>query len=146
MEKFFLTTVKVLFIVFLCINFLISCNDDDDDDNSSILGSIASADASYGFMANSTSYSLVIDLGEKEEFEITLEPGAIVEMKLQENKTYVIHVVVMNTAGRALSEYINSFFIDDIPLDNQLSDFVCSWYVEFTSNQPLSGFANEFGT
>ena len=146
MKKYCMTTVKILLVVFLCTGVLVSCGDDDDDKDSTIMDAIANADPSYGFMVNSTQYRLVIDLGEEEEFEIALDPGMIIDMQLKERKTYILHVVVMNTRGRAISEYVNSFYIDEIPLDNQLGDFICSWYVEFTPNQPESGFANNFGT
>lgn len=140
MKRFFLT----LFIVVLCTGFLVNCGDDDDD--SLIMSSIANDDPSYGFMVNSTQYRLVIDLDEKEEFDIALDPGMIIDMRLRTRKTHVLHVVVLDGANRALSEYINTFYIDEIPLDNQIKDFVCSWYVEFTPEQPLSGFANKTGS
>ena len=95
---------------------------------------------------NSTRYRLVIDLAEREKFEFELAPGMTVGIYLQVKKTHTLHVVVLNQAGRAISEYVNSFYIDDIPLDNQLKDYICSWYVEFTPEFPEYGFANRFGT
>jgi hypothetical protein len=147
MKESFITIVKVLLFISLCLGLLVSCGDDDDDDKYSFVsGTISNTDPSYGFMANSTPYHLVIDLGEREDFEFTLAPGMITGMHLKEKRTYVLHVVVLNESGRAISEYLNSFYIDDVPLDNQLKDFVCSWFVEFTSKYPESGFANNFGT
>lgn len=146
MKRFFMITVNVMLCVSLCLGVLVSCDDDDDDKNLTVSDALSEADPSYGFMANSTEYQLLIDFGEKEKFNFRLAPGQVVEMNLQYNKTYVMHVVVLNTWGGAISEYINAFFIDNIPLDNQFREIVCSWYFEFISNYPEYGFTNEFGT
>jgi len=146
MKKFFIITVKVILIVSLCLGILVSCGDDDDDKSSVISGAVMDADPSYGFMVNSTGFRLLIDLGEREEFDVSLAPGEIIWIRLKENRTYVLHVVVLNETGRGLAEYVNSFYIDDVPLDNYLMDFVCSWYVEFTPVYPGDGFANRFGS
>ncbi len=147
MKRFFIITVKGILLAALCVGVLISCDDDDDDDNNlTISGTLVNADPSYGFIGNSTEFRLQIDLGEKEDFTLNLAPGQIIGVQLKENKTYILHVVVLNQGGGALSEYVNSFFIDDIPLDNQFKDVLCSWYVEFVSNYPEYGFGNEFGT
>ncbi len=146
MKKFFISTVKAILLVMLCSGLLIGCNDEDDDKNSPISNAIASNDPSYGFMVNSTQYHLALDLGEKEKFEFSLSPGMTIGVRLKVKRTYVLHVVVLNAAGRTVSEYVNSFYIDDVPLDNQLKDYLCSWYVEFTPKYPEYGFANKFGT
>ena len=144
MKTFFRLTRRVLLAGLVCVGVLTGCSDEDDSGNG--VSAITSADPSHGYMLNSTPYHLQIDLGEKEKFELSLNPGMLIEMKLDTNRTYVLHVVVMNAANRAVSEYVNTFYIDDIPLDNQLNDFVCSWYVEFTPTYPEYGFANNFGT
>lgn len=136
-------SAKLVMLVLLCAGLIMSCKDDDDDNlspNSEILGNI---NPGYGFLVNSTDYRLVIDLDEQETFEVTLNPGATMGIALHEKKTHVIHVLMVNGAGRVVTEYVNSFYIDDIPLDNQLNDFVCNWYVEFFAE---SGFVNKFGT
>ena len=146
MKRFFIMTVKVILLVSLCLGVLVSCGDDDDNKDLTVSNALTSADPSYGFMVNSSGYQLLIDFGEEESFELSLVPGQILQVNLQENRTYVLHVVVLDIRGGAISEYINTFFIDDIPLDNQFRDILCSWYVEFTSTYPEYGFANKFGT
>jgi len=145
MKKFFTIAGKIVVGVGLCLGLLGSCEDNDKKDTSPN-SPVTEADPSYGFMLNSTPYSLNIDLGEEEDFNINLAPGQLLGTYLKENKTYVIHVVVLNNARRAISEYVTSFYVDDIPLDNQLTDFLCNWYVEFTSTYPELGFTNKFGT
>ena len=145
MKKFFTIAGKIVVGVGLCLGLLGSCGDNDEK-NTSPNSPVTEADPSYGFMLNSTPYDLNIDLGEEEDFNIDLAPGQLLGMYLQENKTYVIHVVVLDNARRAVSDYLTSFYIDDIPLDNQLTDFLCNWYVEFTSTYPELGFTNKFGT
>lgn len=144
MKTLFRFTLWMLVVGLGCAGMLIGCGDEDTSDHG--VSSITSADPSHGYMLNSTPYYLQIDLGEKEEFALRLNPGMLIEMNLDTNRTYVLHVVVLNSANRTVSEYINTFYIDDIPLDNQLNDFVCSWYVEFTPNYPEYGYANNFGT
>jgi hypothetical protein len=131
-------------IILLCAVMLAGC--DDDDDNGPRISSISNVDPSYGFMINSTDYHLTIDINEVEKFEINLDPGMVIGLRLDENRSYTMHVVVLNSRGRVVSEYNNSFFIDNIALDNQLSDFVCSWYVEFSPDSSEYGFTNNFGT
>ena len=145
MKRSFIRTVKVILLVSLCLGVLVSCGDDDDN-GVTISNVITDADPSYGFIVNSTGYQLLIDFGEEEKFELRLVPGQILQVNLRENRTYVLHVVVLDIRGGAISEYNNTFFIDDVPLDNQFRDVLCSWYVEFTSNYPEYGFANKFGT
>lgn len=142
MKRFFIVMVKIILCISLCLGVLVSCDNNDDDKNLTI----TNADPSYGFMANSTEYHLLIDFGEKEKFELRLPPRQVIEMNLQYNRTYVMHVVVLNNWGGVISEYINAFFIDNIPLDNQFREVVCSWYFEFISNYPEYGFANKSGT
>lgn len=132
-----------LFVVVVLSGFLVSC-ESDDESNSNVSDVIGDDDPGQGFLANSTSYRLLLDFEETNEFNVALDPGMIIEMRLSSRQTHLIHIVVLDTrTGRAVSEYVNSFYIDDIPLDNKLHDFVCSWYIEFMSE---SGFANKFGT
>jgi hypothetical protein len=146
MRRFLITMMKVILLGLLCSGVLVSCNDDDNNQKSTITSAIGNSDPSYGFLLNSTPYLLKIDLGEEETFTIELNPGMLLGMHLKENKTYVLHVVILNNVGRVVSEYVNSFYIDAVPLDNQLEDFICSWYVEFTPTFPETGFVNKFGT
>ena len=133
----------MLALVLLCSGLLLSCSDDDDDNGVVIANTQTSANPEYGFIVNSLAYTVVLDFNEREEFTTTLTPGMIIEMNFQEKKTHLLHVMVMNDAGRIFAEYVNSFYIDDVPLDNQLGDFQCSWYIELISEY---GFDNNFGT
>ena len=133
---------KLVFIVLVCLGVLASCSDDDDN-TSSTTAAIVANDPSYGFIANSTNYRMVIDIGEKKAFQFTLEPGATIDLNLHQKKTHVAHVVLLNAADRVVADYVNSFYIDEIPLDSQFRDMICSWYAEFISE---SGFGNNFGT
>ena len=142
MKKNFKTSLKILFIVFLCAGILVGCDDDDDKKNV-ITNAIADSDPSQGFIVNSLDYRVVIDFNEKEEFNASLDPGMILEINLTDNTTHLLHVVVLNGEGRIISEYSNSFYIDNIPLDNQLKDFLCSWYIDLVSE---SGYGNDFGS
>lgn len=145
MKSFFITLGKLLLIVMVCSGLLTACNNDDGK-KGAISGAISTPDPSYGFLVNATPYRLQIDFGEKETFDLILSPGQILGVHLDTKRAYVMHVVVLNTAGRVVSDYMNGFYVDEIPLDNQLRDFVCSWYVEFTANYPEYGYANDFGT
>lgn len=140
------TTLKLLLVSVVCIGMLGSCGDDDDNNYEPLSESIASTDPSYGYMWNNTRYTLQIDFGEVEEFNVTLAPGAMMLAQLTTDRTYIMHVVVMNSRMRVVSEYINALYVDNIPLDNQFRDFVCSWFVEFTPNYPEYGYANNFGS
>ncbi len=131
-------------ILIVCLGFVVSCSDDDDDND--LTGAIATEDPSIGYMLNSTEYRLLIDLNEQEKFDIALDPGTIIEMKLKTRKTHVAHVIVMNSANRAIGEYVDTFYINEIPLDHRFKDFICSWYLEFTPNYPLQGRANLSGS
>ncbi|MBD3308699.1 hypothetical protein GF339_19965 [candidate division KSB3 bacterium] len=144
MRKYLSTMATLVLLLGLCSGIIVGCDDDDDDSRSTIMDTIANDDPSYGFLVNSTTYRMVLDLGEAERFNLTLEPGAIISLNLQTQKTHLIHVVVLNQANRAIADYVNGFYIDEIPLDNRLKDFICSWYVEFISDE--SGFGNNFGT
>ncbi len=146
MKRFLLHGLKVLLIVCVCSGFLVSCGDDDDDNDSGVTNSISDDNPSYGFMLNSTQYRLLIDIDDKDEFEIALDPGMIIDMHLQTRKTHLMHVLVLNQSSTIIGEYINGFYVDEYPLDNQLKDFLCNWYVEFTAEYPFTGWANEFGT
>lgn len=143
--KYLRTLMTLLLIGMGCMGLLTSC-EDDDDDYDPLSEAISDTDPSYGFLLNATSYRLQIDLGEVEEFKIVLNPGQLKLARLDPDRTYILHVLVLDTAGRVVSEYVNTFYIDNIPLDNQLRDFLCSWFVEFTPNNPLYGFANNFGS
>ena len=145
MKRFFIRAVKVVLLVSLGSGIFVSCGDDDEKDVT-ISGALANADPSYGFIVNSTDYQLLIDFGEKEKFDLKLAPRQMLYITLKENRTYVMHVVVLNNEGGAIADYNEAFFIDNVPLDNQFRDIVCSWYFEFTSNYPEYGFANNSGT
>lgn len=142
MKKHITTTGKLLYIILLCVGMLISCSDDDDKDNPASTA-ILSADPSDGFLVNSTGFRAVIDFGQQKQFQTTLEPGQMMNLNLQRDKTHVVHVVLLNESDRALSDFVNSFYIDETALDNQLRDFLCSWYVEFVT---MSGYNNRFGS
>ena len=143
MKKHITTTGKLLYIILLCVGVLISCSDDDDDTTNSTSTALVSANPSNGFIVNSTDFRAVIDFGQQNQFQTTLEPGQMMNMNLQRNKTHLVHVVLLNESDRALSEFVNNFYIDNTALDNQLRDFLCSWYVEFVT---MSGFNNRFGS
>ena len=145
MKRFFIGAMKVFLLVSLCSGVLVNWGDDDDKDVT-ISGALTDADPSYGFIVNSTDYQLLIYFGEKEKFDLTLVPRQMLYITLKENRTYVMHVVVLNSGGGVVADYIEAFYIDNIPLDNQFRDVVCSWYFEFTSNYPEYGFANNSGT
>ena len=100
-------------------------------------------DPEYGYVINSTDYTLVIDVDGQEEYQVRIQAGDLLAMALEEEETHLLHVIVLDSSGQALAEYVNSFYIDANALDNQVSDFVCSWYVEVVSE---SGYANRFGS
>ncbi|MBD3308698.1 hypothetical protein GF339_19960 [candidate division KSB3 bacterium] len=133
----------IIIAVGLCVAMLIGCSDDDNGANPTVTQSIANADPSAGFIANATTYRLVIEIDGDTASTFSLDPGVIVNLSLQEQTTHLLHVTVFDGTGDKLAEYLNSFYIDEIPLDNRLNDFLCSWYVEIISE---SGFANNFGT
>ncbi|PID56469.1 hypothetical protein CSB45_11500 [candidate division KSB3 bacterium] len=131
----------LLAVIILCFGVLAGCGDD--KDMSPVSSAIEKRDPSYGFLLNSTPYRLVLDFEEQNRFRKTLEPGELISLTRQKNRTHLVHVVVMDEGDRAITDYVNSFYIDDYALDNQLRDFLCSWYVEFVSD---SGFYNNFGS
>lgn len=144
MQKQFFLVCKYVLLLLLCVGIMTGCDDDDDNgDNIAITSAIDQPDPKRGFIMNSLDYMVVIDIDEKEKFRMSLSPGMIVELKLQEKKTHVLHAVVLNTQGRTIHEFVNSFYIDEFPLDNQFKDFVCSWYVELVSEY---GFGNDMGS
>ncbi len=49
----------------------------------------------------------------------TIEPGELLSMESQRNRTHLMHAVVLNANDGAIADYVNSFFIDDFALDNQ---------------------------
>ena len=130
----------LLSIVMFCFGVFTGCSDDDDNPTSSAL---KSENPSYGFFINSTAYRIVLDLGQKNDFDIALEPGEMMSLTLKRGATHSVHAVLVDSADRAVSDYVNNFYIDEYGLDNQFEDFICSWYVEFVSE---SGYANNFGS
>lgn len=142
MKKQVLLALRIVFVVTLCIGMLSGC-DDDNGDNHVLTTAIDTPDASHGYIMNSLSYTVLIDIDEKEKFNLSLSPGMTVELSLEENKTHLLHAVVLNAQGRVIQEFVNSFYIDNVPLDNQLKDYLCSWYVELIAE---SGFGNNLGT
>ncbi len=128
-------------LLLCCAALLAGCSDDDNDSRLST-SVIQSGDARQGYFINSTAYRMVIDLEEQEDFTITLQAGQILAQKLAAKETHVAHVVLLDANDRAVADYVNSFYINEIPLDQQYRDFICSWYVDFLS---LSGFGNDFG-
>ncbi len=143
MKKQILLVLKVILMCSACLGMLGGCDDDDDGNKRIITTAIDQPNASRGYIMNSLKYSVLIDLDEKEEFNLLLGPGMTVELNLQENKTHLLHAAVLNSQGRVIKEFVNSFFINNVPLDNQLKDFLCSWYVEIVSE---SGFGNNIGS
>lgn len=143
MKKQVLLALRILFVFTLCIGILSGCDDDDNGNKRVITTAIDKPDASHGYIMNSLNYTVLIDIDEKEEFNLSLRSGMTVELRLKENKTHLLHAVVLDAQGRVMREFVNSFFIDDVPLDNQLKDYLCSWYVELTSEY---GFGNNLGT
>ena len=133
--------VVLLGMIVLCFGVLGGCSDD--DDNNPATSAIESRDPSYGFLLNSTPYRIALDFGQQNEFQTTLEPGELMSINMNTDRTHLVHAVVLNGNDRAIADYVNSFFIDKFALDNQLRDFICSWYVEFRSE---SGFYNRFGS
>ena len=127
----------------LCLGLLGNCKSDDNK-SSGISNVIVAPDPGAGFLLNSTPYSLAIDFQEAETFSVNLAPGKLLEINLTENKTYTIHVVALNAAGRVVSEYNYNFYINDVPLDSQLADFVCNWFVEFMPKYAEFGFTNRY--
>ncbi|GAK55785.1 hypothetical protein U27_02744 [Candidatus Vecturithrix granuli] len=143
MKKQVLLALRIVFVFTLCIGMLSGCDDDDNGNKNAITTAIDKPDASHGYIMNSLSYTVLIDIDEKEKFNLSLSPGMTVELRLKANKTHLLHAVVLNAQGRVMQEFVNSFYIDDVPLDNQLKDYLCSWYVELTSEY---GFGNNLGT
>lgn len=144
MKKQVLLALRIVLLCILCTGMLSGCDDDNDSGNKNIITTaIDDPDASRGFIMNSLNYTVILDLDEKEKFNLSLSPGMTVELRLKENKTHLLHVVVLSAEGRVIREFVNSFYIDDVPLDNQLKDFLCSWYVELISEY---GFGNNLGT
>jgi hypothetical protein len=137
----YVNRIILIIAVVICLGGLISC-DDDDETKSTIL---MEADPSLGYLYNSSSYTLKIDLDEKEDFAINLVPQQLYKLNLQADQTHIFHVLVLNSKGRVVSEYVNTFYVNDVPLDNQLSDFMCNWFYEFTDVNPEYGFANRSG-
>lgn len=135
-----ITRVLILLLVILWAIGITSCNKD--EENSFITGS-PNADPGYGYIINSTEYSLAVDVSERGDYQISIAPGGLNAIQLQPRTTHLIHVVMLDNSGRAVAEYVNSFYINEIALDNQVRDFICSWYVEITST---SGYTNNFGS
>jgi hypothetical protein len=149
MKKFWRITIKAIMLVLLGLGMMMGCNDDkknSDSKQSSPTNVIGTADPSYGYLVNETPYRLKIDIDEEETFTVELPSGMLLGMSLTPNKTHVLHVAVLNSASKVVAEYTNSLYIDEYPLDHQLLNFICSWYVEFTDNHPEYGFANNFGS
>ena len=144
MQKQFFLVLKCVLLFVLCVGILSGCDDSDGNGKSNVITTaIDDPDPKRGFIMNSLNYTLVIDIDEKEEFRMSLSPGAIVEISLKEQKTHLLHAVVLNAEGRVVNDFVNSFYIDEVPLDNQFKDFLCSWYVEIVSEY---GFGNDMGT
>lgn len=144
MQKQFFLVVKYVVLFVLCVGILAGCDDDDGNGNKAVITTaIADSDPARGFIMNSLNYTVVIDIDEKEEFRMAIGPGGIVEVSLKAKKTHLLHVVVLNAQGRVVNEFMNSFYIDEVPLDNQFRDFLCSWYVELVSEH---GFGNYMGS
>ncbi len=107
------------------------------------VGGIPNTDPGHGYVINSTDYTLVVDVNGQDEYQVRIQAGDLLVMGLEQEQTHLLHVVVLDSSGQAVAEYVNSFYINEVALDNQVRDFVCSWYVEVTS---ASGYANRFGS
>ena len=107
------------------------------------VGGIPNTDPGHGYVINSTNYTIVIDVNGQNEYQVRIQPGDLLAMGLDQEQTHLLHVIMLNDSGQAVAEYVNSFYINEIALDNQVRDFVCSWYAEVIST---SGYANRFGS
>ncbi len=133
MKKHARLTGTLLCFVLLCAGLLLGCSDDNG----------AKGDPSLGYIVNSTSYRISVDLGLQNKYKWTLGPGEILRLNLDHNRTHVISVIFYNNADRVGTGFSSNFYIDGTALDNTLRDFLCSWYFEIVST---SGFGNKSGS
>ncbi|PID56468.1 hypothetical protein CSB45_11495 [candidate division KSB3 bacterium] len=108
-----------------------------------ITNGVPNTDPEHGYILNSTNYALVIDINGRNEYQVRIQSGEFFAMTLEQERTHLLHVIVLDDSGQALAEYVNSFYINESALDNHVRNFVCSWYVDVTST---SGYANTFGS
>ncbi|GAK51683.1 hypothetical protein U14_02928 [Candidatus Moduliflexus flocculans] len=126
--------LSVLAICCLFGSVLTGCGDDDSNDRYS--------DPNFGYIKNSTDYTIAIDFGKDNEFSTRLAPGEMRGFDMDEGRSHLLHVVVLDSANRAVSEFFTNFNVDTTPFDNEWNGFVCSWYVDILRE---SGFGSEMG-
>jgi len=131
--------LKVLVVAcFVCLA-LVGC---DDDDNSNSGLPVAQNNPNYGYVKNSTEYTIAIDFGKDNDFSTKLAPGQMLGFNMDEGRAHLLHTVVLDNANRAISEFYTNFYVDETALDNEWNGFVCSWYVDILRE---SGFGSDMG-
>ncbi len=143
MKKSWLRTLRFLSVFVVCClscGILVSCNDDDDDSNRGL--PVAENDPTFGYVRNSTVYTIAIDFGKDNEFSIKLAPDGIHAFNMDKGRSHLLHVVVLDNGNHAISEFFTNFNVDYTALDNEWRGFVCSWYVDIVRE---SGFGVETG-
>ena len=126
-----------VFLVFcLSCGALVGCNDDDSDNN------LGYNDPGFGYIKNSTTYTLAIDFGKNNDFSISLAPGEMRGFNMDKGRSHLLHAVALGSGNTAISEFFSNFYVDATALDNEWQGLVCSWYVDILRE---SGFGIETG-
>lgn len=127
--------LSVLVALCLSCGVLAGCNDDDDSDG-------GREDPTFGYIKNSTIYTIAIDFGTDNNFSTRLAPNEIRGFNMDEGRSHLLHTVVLGGSNQVISEFFTNFNVDRTALDNEWEGFVCSWYVDIVRE---SGFGVETG-